>query len=1053
MNSTHTRISSRLRFFGVAVVALASLASPVSAQTTWDGGGGADTNINTALNWNNDIVSPLDGSTTAAFTNGTGAGMNVAGKFRSLTFSNETGAFIINGPNTLTVSNSISGGTANFLMNNTVANGGVIINTPFKVTTEPATRLLTIRNDEIGTTGPSLIFSNSISATTPANAWGLRIGGTSSTKFVGPITNCSTIQPVFSGSFPMSGTNIIAGNQVLGSATTVNISPTSSANSTATGCIQMGETTADVQSWGSSVVQQLGTLAINSTATINGGIGIATTASSGVSGGVVEVNGNVSATTLGLGSSAYFGTMKLGGQAYFSGAVTIGATAGNKIIGISPTNATLALSSGTISGNVTIGGVNPNENNIDLVKTNAGTLNLGGIHTFTGATLVKAGTLNLNGMIDSPVTVSSGATIGGEGATTNALTFSPGTIGLNFDPSTAGALTASNVVATGSTVIVSPSSAATGVVFQVTTPGGLGGAVGVNYLLGTRAGTLTIDPTASALLFTNGAAAAANLKWTGNAGNPTFWDVIITTNWSNGGSVDRYYSGDNVLFDDTAASYLVAMQVASVSPGSTVVSNSANAYVLTNAAIIGSGSVIKHGAGNLTVYGGGHAFQGGLTINGGTVSLIGGANVFTGGVTNNGGMVVIGNMNQIGANTGNTASSNLVVLNGGGLSYTGVTFTSETLTFELAGGTSTINVDSGTTNLFTLRTGAAVTGSGNLIKSGTGTLALGRNNTQDPLGNTFTGKITVTAGELDIRQSDSLGDVSGITEISNGTLYLDPFGQPTGMTFDPEPLVFSGESFIRNYNQGTLNAQVNVLQGVITNNGILNIYSQTNGAYGELQINGVIENAAATTLRFGRAISNNAVAAADMNQFITINGTINGPASVAAEGKSGSIYTLVNNNYTGDTTVTGGKLALGQATLATNSIVSISNAVLELNFVGLTNAIGSLVLNGVAQAAGVYDSTTGAPYIAGGGSLLVAGSPIADYPTNITFTASSGTLNLSWPASHLGWILQTQTNSRAIGLTTPTNTWFDVTGSASLTNTSVPLDATQPTVFFRLRKP
>ena len=65
----------------------------------------------------------------------------------------------------------------------------------------------------------------------------------------------------------------------------------------------------------------------------------------------------------------------------------------------------------------------------------------------------------------------------------------------------------------------------------------------------------------------------------------------------------------------------------------------------------------------------------------------------------------------------------------------------------------------------------------------------------------------------------------------------------------------------------------------------------------------------------------------------------------------------------------------------------------------------------------------------------------------------SGQLQLNWPSTHLGWILQTQTNSRAIGLTLPTNTWFDVAGSASLTNTSNSINPADPTVFFRLREP
>jgi hypothetical protein len=54
-------------------------------------------------------------------------------------------------------------------------------------------------------------------------------------------------------------------------------------------------------------------------------------------------------------------------------------------------------------------------------------------------------------------------------------------------------------------------------------------------------------------------------------------------------------------------------------------------------------------------------------------------------------------------------------------------------------------------------------------------------------------------------------------------------------------------------------------------------------------------------------------------------------------------------------------------------------------------------------------------------------------------------LNLSWDPGHLGW--QLYTNS--VGLAA-TNSWFPVAGSASVTNESIPISPTQPSVFFRM---
>jgi len=53
---------------------------------------------------------------------------------------------------------------------------------------------------------------------------------------------------------------------------------------------------------------------------------------------------------------------------------------------------------------------------------------------------------------------------------------------------------------------------------------------------------------------------------------------------------------------------------------------------------------------------------------------------------------------------------------------------------------------------------------------------------------------------------------------------------------------------------------------------------------------------------------------------------------------------------------------------------------------------------------------------------------VATNPTNITAVVSNSTLTLFWPADHLGWILQAQTNHAGLG----TN-WVDAAGSSSST--------------------
>ena len=84
------------------------------------------------------------------------------------------------------------------------------------------------------------------------------------------------------------------------------------------------------------------------------------------------------------------------------------------------------------------------------------------------------------------------------------------------------------------------------------------------------------------------------------------------------------------------------------------------------------------------------------------------------------------------------------------------------------------------------------------------------------------------------------------------------------------------------------------------------------------------------------------------------------------------------------------------------------------------------------------------------GHQTLTGTTIASNPTNITFSVSGSTLSLSWPADHLGWILQSQTNNLNTGLST---NWFDIVGSGSVTQTNINIVPSNPTVFFRLRSP
>jgi autotransporter-associated beta strand protein len=168
---------------------------------------------------------------------------------------------------------------------------------------------------------------------------------------------------------------------------------------------------------------------------------------------------------------------------------------------------------------------------------------------------------------------------------------------------------------------------------------------------------------------------------------------------------------------------------------------------------------------------------------------------------------------------------------------------------------------------------------------------------------------------------------------------------------------------------------------------------------------------------------------------LTINSsvTIEGKAQFRVS-KTGGI--LTNDLVTGIASATyGGTLVVSNATtdatpLQVGDTFTLFSA--SSHHGNFTNILGS------AGPGLAYSFTNG---------VLSVVQGYATNPTNITVTASGGTLNLSWPADHSGWILQEETNTLS-----PSN-WFDVPGSGAITSTNIVVDPAVPAAFFRLRSP
>ena len=453
----------------------------------------------------------------------------------------------------------------------------------------------------------------------------------------------------------------------------------------------------------------------------------------------------------------------------------------------------------------------------------------------------------------------------------------------------------------------------------------------------------------------------------------------------------------------TALGAPVATNAATIGTNGLLKFNVGTSLVLSNT-LIGAGAVAQTGASALTLLGT-NTFSGGVTINLGAVYAASSAALGTGPIT----------INNLGAGAG--SYSQLFLKNGVNL-------------------TNAITIVSGASYY----QGVLMADAGNYGYGG----ANGSGTATDTNGATFSGPITFAPGTIQ-RGGSFCGPLGG-----TNWLYL------TGPIFNTNASISARNGRVQ-FSGGGDYATLSVAQGISSigaNNGL-----STNAVLGvagsgtaSFDFNGFSQTLAGLSsgTTYAAFVTNSSVAPTtltlNLNAANTYNGILAGKLNLIVTG-SGLQFLAGTNNYSGNTTVNGGTLEIAQPTIATNSTVTVAaGAVLQLDFAA-TNPVVALVLNGVNQPPGVYDSTTAAPYLTGAGSLVVASS-IATTPTSITFSQNGNNLNLTWPADHLGWLVQ----SNSVNLTVPGD-WFDISGSDAATSYSITLDASKPSVFYRLRKP
>lgn len=174
-------------------------------------------------------------------------------------------------------------------------------------------------------------------------------------------------------------------------------------------------------------------------------------------------------------------------------------------------------------------------------------------------------------------------------------------------------------------------------------------------------------------------------------------------------------------------------------------------------------------------------------------------------------------------------------------------------------------------------------------------------------------------------------------------------------------------------------------------------------------------------------------------------------AVVKGDANTGSgTISLVYSNGSPALTVANGTLVFSPSTAfqINNASSQLAVGMHRVIAKSVGGAVGGAVTTGTVPVGGGGAAASARLAIANGELNLVVGNPVNMNPTNITAAVLGDTLNLSWPADHLGWTLQTN----SVGLAA-TNQWFPCPGSSLVTNVTIKPNLYATNVFYRMIYP
>ena len=284
---------------------------------------------------------------------------------------------------------------------------------------------------------------------------------------------------------------------------------------------------------------------------------------------------------------------------------------------------------------------------------------------------------------------------------------------------------------------------------------------------------------------------AGLVTWNGSTDN-NIWQQAVSENFLYDGQTSYMASGDDVVFDDNAASSTVVISGA-VSPQSVTFNNETKAYTISGDSIVGGGVITKNGNGDLTLNNWNHI--GSTVINGGKVTVV----------------MLANNSGQDWGSLGNSSSP--ITLNDGTILVTnGTIITDQTLNVS---GETTVDVPSGKSVIFN----KAIKGSGAIVtKTGAGSMEIG---TQT---NTFS-KLIIKGGTMTSNYTSSYVETLPKTvEFQGGTLWAAN-NESTNITNSTAFIVPAGKT-------GTLYSGFrSTYSGALTGAGTFNVYTGGVRAY------------------------------------------------------------------------------------------------------------------------------------------------------------------------------------------------------------------------------